>query len=529
MQQVQIARIIDEVADKINALLIIAFCLILQLIFIPVSVAADTIDDSLFDESQWGIDAAETTISEPLVPDWQDRLRLSGYLKNETAYRYDEPRSITKIRNILSLSAQYEFSAHVNLQATAWAYHDLVYQLFDYETVAARFVRDNDKPLVFVDNLEQKKDTGVTSVREFYLDIYLDDLDMRIGRQFIIWGVFDGIRITDELNPLNFRELVLPDLLDYRVPLWSLKLDYYQQQGEWELVWIPDIQFHKPAPRGSEWELLQEVSGVTQVASGGVQTGSEYHTTYPDTFTLGNSEYGVRYKTNISGMQLGFSYFYTWDDFPVIFRTIRLDSVTVPEFFPTYTRINIFGTTLVKPLGETILKFEMAWIPDKYFGLERDVDLNNDGFLDGDGVLKLKHFRWGLGVDFNWLGIDFSPAVTQWVIFDYVKGLIQDKYDTSLTLFARKPLPEDGVVLQLLAISLINMNELYLKPKVTFDISDHFKLSFGMDLFYGVRSKFGVSAAGGAVTNLTAIEQSAQFFGNFHNNDRVFAEFKYNF
>ena len=73
------------------------------------------------------------------------------------------------------------------------------------------------------------------------------------------------------------------------------------------------------------------------------------------------------------------------------------------------------------------------------------------------------------------------------------------------------------------------MNELYLKPKVTFDIRDHVKMSFGMDLFYGVRSKFGVSAAGGAVTNLTAIEHSAQLFGNFHNHDRVFAEFKYNF
>ncbi len=529
MQQVQIAWLRYDFAKWINTIVVLSSCLLLQLFILTVSNAADNEDNVWFNDSEWDLVSSETTETDLKSPGWRDRLLITGYLKNETAYRYDEPRSITKIRNIFSLSAEYKFSDRVNFQASAWAYHDLVYQLFNYETIAARFVRDDDKPLVFVDNLDQEKDSGITSVREFYADVFLDDIDIRIGRQFIIWGIFDGIRITDELNPLNFRELVLPDLLDYRVPLWSLKVDYYQQSGDWEFVWIPDIQFHKPAPRGSEWELLQEVSGVTQVASGGTQTGSEYHTTYPDTFTLGNSEFGFRYRTNIFGAQLGFSYFHTWDDFPVIFRTIKLSSVADPEFFPTYTRINIFGATLVKPIGEQILKFELAWIPDKYFGLERDVDLNNDGYLDGDGVLKLKHFRWGLGVDFNWLGIDFSPAITQWVILDYVNGLIQDKNDTSLTLFARKPLPEEGVVLQLLAISLVNMNELYLKPKVTFDISDHFKMSFGMDLFYGVRSKFGVSAAGGAVTNLTAIEQSAQFFGNFHNNDRVFAEFKYSF
>jgi hypothetical protein len=334
--------------------------------------------------------------------------------------------------------------------------------------------------------------------------------------------VFDGIRITDEINPLDFRELVLPDLLDYRIPLWSLKLDFYHGNDSWQFLWIPDIRFHKPAPRGSEWELLQEVSGVTA-------SGQEYHTTYPRTMTFSNSEYGVRYKTNLLGAQLGLSYFHTWDDFPVVFRSVKIDSSIDPEFYPTYTRINIFGATLVKPLAETILKAELAWIPDKYFGLDRDIDNDNDGYLDGDGVVKLKHYRWALGLDFNLWGTELSPAISQWFILNYQKGLIQDKNDTSLTLFARKPIPEHGLVLQMLMIALVNMNELYIKPKISFDVSDQFKIAMGMDLFYGLKSKLGVSATGGAVTTLTAVEQSAQFFGNFHNNDRIFVEFKYTF
>ena len=39
---------------------------------------------------------------------------FNGYLKNETAYRYREPRSITKIRNILSLGGQYTASSSIS-------------------------------------------------------------------------------------------------------------------------------------------------------------------------------------------------------------------------------------------------------------------------------------------------------------------------------------------------------------------------------------------------------------------------------
>ena len=521
MQQLQSDGLISSDFNASATTLCVLLCLLFQLFSISGVVAAPAWPDN---EEDWlsSVEPVSRDSQQAVTQAWSDRLRISGYLKNETAYRYDEPRSITKIRNILYLKAEYPLGDKINFLASGWAYNDLAYKLFDYETISARFVRDDDKPLVFVDNLEQESDSSVARLRELYLDLFLDEMDIRLGRQYIIWGVFDGMRITDEINPQDFRELVLPDLIDYRIPLWTLKVDYYRDDDSWQLIWIPDIRFHRPAPRGSEWELLQEVSGVTA-------NGQEYHTTYPQAYTFSNSEYGIRFKTNMFGAQFGLSYFHTWDDFPVIFRTVKIDSSIDPVFFPVYTRINIFGATMVKPVADAIFKAELAWVPDKYFGLNRDIDRDGDGYLDGDGVVKLKHYRWALGLDFNIWGVDFSPAISQWLILDYDEGLIQDEDDTSLTLFARKPIPEHGVVLQVLVIALVNMNEVYLKPKISFDVSDQFKISMGMDLFYGLRSQLGVSAAGGAVATLTAVEQSAQFFGNFHDNDRIFAEFKYAF
>jgi len=396
-------------------------------------------------------------------------LTINGYLKNETAFRFDEPRSITKIRNLLYLNSEYRISSQSALVFSGWAYYDMAYDLFDYKTISGRSARDEDEPLVFVDNLRQEKDSPVAEVRELYLDLFTENMDIRIGKQFIVWGVLEGIRITDELNPLDFRELILPDLLDYRIPLWSLKLDYYLSNSTYEFVWIPDVRFHESAPRGSEWELLQRVPGTEE----------------PDTYKLDNSELGFKVSSNLYDTEVSLSYFWTWDDFPVIFRSIDLNSAQEPEFFPTFSRIKMFGGTFVKQLGSRILKGEIVYVPDKYFGLKNDVDKNNDGFVDSLGELQKKHIRWGLGVDFSLWGADWSPAVSQWIILDYDNGLIQDEFDTSLTLFMRKPLPQQSAIFELLVIGLVNLEELYLNPKLTFEITDNFQIATGLNLFYG--------------------------------------------
>ena len=106
--------------------------------------------------------------------------------------------------------------------------------------------------------------------------------------------------------------------------------------------------------------------------------------------------------------------------------------------------------------------------------------------------------------------------------------MIQGQFDTSISLFVRKPLPERSAVFQFLMIYLVNLSELYARPKVTFNVTDRFQISTGMDLFYGNKSKFGAPEAS-AVSNINVTEESAQFFGNFDANDRVFVEFKYGF
>ena len=487
------------------------FCVFLLFVQCRIALA-----DTATNEGGAADGASIAGVPAPTQPDkqshfWSD-VQLSGYLKNETAYRYRVPRSITKIRNVAYINAKYPYSPHLKFNFSGWAYYDMAYNLFNYDTIAARFERNSSEPLAFLETLPKEKDASGAAIRELYADMYLGNLDVRLGKQFVVWGVLEGVRITDEINPMDFRELILPDLLDYRIPLWMAKLDYYRPEASYQFLWIPDIRFHKPAPPGSEWELLQEVPG----------------TRYPQSFNYKNSEFGYKVNTNLWDTELAFSYFYTWDDFPVIFRHALLDQSIDPQFFPTYTRLSMYGATFVKQLSSYILKGELAYVTGKYFAVA-NADENHDGWLDKNGEFQRDHLRWGLGMDFNWRGADISPSIVQWIIFNYDPVIIQDQFDTGINLFIRKEYPESSTIFSLLAIYLVNLEEVYLKPKWTFRITDHFQVGAGLDMFFGRSSQLGVSGLLDSQGNVIVPEQRAQFIGNFRDNDRVFLEFKYAF
>ena len=459
-------------------------------------------------------------MSDPAHAGFKDDFAWGGYLKNETAYRISEPRSFTKIRNILDLNAKYKISKNYWLTASGWYYYDLVYDLFDYRTIAARSVRESQQPLSFFENLLQEKDSNILELREFYLDASFKNLDIRAGRQFVVWGVLTGVRIVDEVQPMNFRELILPDLLDYRIPLWMVKADYYGENNQYELLWIPDIRFHKAAPRGSEWELLQDIR----------DTNGNLLVNFPNSQPK-NWEWGLKVSRAIGENEISLSYFYTWDDFPVNFRLSPYPAQVGspdPIFFPTYTRIQMFGGTLQRPFFGQVLKGEITYVTGKYFGIG-EVDANGDGYLDSLGELKRDHLRWGLAIDFNVLKTDVSVGVAQWIIFGYNPAMVMDNFDTSINVFLRKELVDQNAVFTLLDIWLINLNENYLKPKITFKMTDYFQVAVGMDLFWGKKSQLGVAFSGGRPTDLVEVPQRSQFIGNFQANNRLFVEFKYSF
>jgi hypothetical protein len=68
-------------------------------------------------------------------------------------------------------------------------------------------------------------------------------LDVKAGRQIVVWGRSDNIRITDGLNPLDLREPGLTDIEDLRLPVAMTRLDGYWSEWNVSAIALHEIRF----------------------------------------------------------------------------------------------------------------------------------------------------------------------------------------------------------------------------------------------------------------------------------------------
>ncbi len=452
-------------------------------------------------------------------------IRWGGYLKNETAYRLKEPVSFTKIKNILFLETRIDLRNNLRFYASGWGWLDGVYLFADYDTVNPP--SDPNLPLAFISQRAEEDDREFYEYREIYFDLSFQNMDLRIGNQIVVWEQLLGFRILDELNPLDFREFILPDLIDFRIPLWTAKANYYAGPNQIELLWIYDIQPHRSAPPGSQWELFQTLPGQSEPG-----------------LTIKNSEAGFRFSRVLQGIDLAFSYFYTWDDFPTPFReytgfqfiippqkclprTVDFDQPVVdpdcgPVFHPQFHRLNIFGVAMMANLKRVILKWESSYITGKYFGT-RLADLDGDKKLDFNGAAKRDHVRWGIEADTQYWGADFVMAFSQWIIFNHEEVFFQNEYDSFISFFTQKDFMSGSLKGQFFILYMLNRDETLLRPKVGYRMTDNIHLGIGGDFFLGTKETLVPDLAAPANDRLF------QFLGTFVGRNRVFFEIKYSF
>ncbi|MDR1451089.1 MAG: hypothetical protein LBI57_01960 [Helicobacteraceae bacterium] len=89
---------------------------------------------------------------------------------------------------------------------------------------------------------------------EAYFQTRLSDAaDIKIGRQIVVWGKSDMLRVTDALNPLDMQEPAMSDIGDLRLGVAMARLDYYI--GDWNLqaIAIPETRFTKRPRTPSEF------------------------------------------------------------------------------------------------------------------------------------------------------------------------------------------------------------------------------------------------------------------------------------
>ncbi|MDC0904045.1 hypothetical protein OAS51_01170 [Candidatus Thioglobus sp.] len=69
------------------------------------------------------------------------------------------------------------------------------------------------------------------ALREAYVDTTVDDWSIRAGKQQVVWGTADGMKLLDAINPTDYAEMAQNQMEDSRLPVWMVNAETTQEDG----------------------------------------------------------------------------------------------------------------------------------------------------------------------------------------------------------------------------------------------------------------------------------------------------------
>ena len=407
----------------------------------------------------------------------EKRFQLSGLFKQESAYNAAGAGGFTKVKNSLSLTSTGRLAPWLSYQITGRGYYDEIFALSHHYP----------RPL---SNDQRAED----ELRDAFVDLSASDLDLRLGRQKIVWGEAVGSFVADIVNPKDFREFILPDFDDIRIPQWAADAEFTHDDSHVELVYLPLAGMDRLPVAGSEFPIsLPAPPGVPVIVDG--------YKTPPARFA--NGEWGGRLSQVVAGWDVSGFFLRTWDQLPTPFRTLTLTpSGPVATIEPEQTRLSQAGGSFSKDFGPAVLKGEGVYSRDRLLPVLDPssptgvVPKNTVDSLLGLDFTPFEHTNVGL----QFLQRFVTPYETD--LFNEERARLQGSIWIKVGFFDSRLEPE------VLVLGNLRHSDWMIRPKISYKLGEHWRLSSGADLFEGLPTGM---------------------FGEYHRSGRVYSEAKFYF
>jgi len=340
-------------------------------------------------------------------------------------------------------------------------------------------------------NFYHNKDQEM-ALRQSYMDIYLDSMDFRIGKQQIIWGKADGVFITDVISPKDMSEYLLPDFEEIRMGVQALKVDYYFGDNTIEFVWIPDFTPTQTPAVDSIWYVQPDYT----------VTPTFYVTKKEVPSNFVNSEVFLKLAAITSAIDYEIMAGYLWDDDPTMHISTTIDagsSQPVITVTPEHHRLKMGGGSFSMVLAGAVVRGEAAYYNGKYFRSENPVLT--------DGVEEKDYIHFLLGFDYTIWNIKTSLQFIEQKIQDYDEMIVSDENEDKVTLLFSTDFLRETLKLELFSYLDLNNNGSLVRPKISYNLIDGFQILVGATIFNG----------------------DSGIYGQFDDNDMIYSKIKYSF
>ncbi|MCG8306675.1 MAG: hypothetical protein MI975_04730 [Cytophagales bacterium] len=309
-------------------------------------------------------------------------------------------------------------------------------------------------------------------LREVFFKYSGSNWDFKAGRQIIIWGVADGLRITDVVSPMDMTEFLARDYDDIRIPVDAFRVKYLKSNLSAEFVFVPVPSFFIiPDAPDNPWSVFPQSS----------DPHFEVNMENTPLKKISNSEFGGRFSFFLSGIDFSFSALHTWNKMPVFQRSYSTNNDTV-FVEAQHNRMDMVGMDFSFPIRQFVVRGEVA----EYFGeLQTTTSGNNKVKRNTSNFL---------------LGVDWYPGNDWTLTFQYSHKLIPDYIDKIETK-ENTVLATSGITKKVFQNTLslstftyfdVTNQSFFNRTSADYSLTDEIHMMAGYDWFEGDEGMFGL-------------------------------------
>jgi hypothetical protein len=335
-------------------------------------------------------------------------------------------------------------------------------------------------------------------MKEVYIDLFTQKIDLRAGKQVVSWGKADGFNPTNNLIPIDYSDILDTD--NEEIGIFAVNAKFYLNDWQIQGIFSPIFQASVLPSADSRWQ--QDYPPVINYEDMIMPARFFWKNAEMPANTFKNSQFAFRLSRNLSRMDFSLSYYSGFNDIPVISNAIESltnDTVNI-AISQNYYKHQAVGADFSWVLGKYVLKGEgAAFIPS------------------GAGGNK-PYFQYVLGFDrtFNDVIRDNNLFVTVQWIHELTSSNIRYSSKDFNHLFQKNIMSRlemelnSNMTFALQMVYALKYEDFYIKPEFRYSISDGLNLNLSTDILGGNKSKDG-------------------FFSSYSDSNRVQIKLKYNF
>ena len=316
-------------------------------------------------------------------------------------------------------------------------------------------------------------------------------LDLRVGRQVLTWGTGDLLFIND-LFPKDWQSYFVGRDVEYlKAPADTAKLGFYHDWVNVEFAYTPRFEPDRfiTGERVSYWNPMF----MRAFGDGDTVDYNAPRAWFKD------SEYALRIYRSIGRFELAlYGYVGHWKS-PGGQRLI-------PFMQARFPRLNVYGASVRGAIGKGIVNAEIGYYDSRQDPGGSDMFINNSEFR------VLLGYERELAKDFTAGAQYYLELIMNYSAYERSQILWLEPRDRDrhvLTLRLTKLLLDQNLSLSLFAYFSPSDLDAYLRPKVQYQIDDHWRVELGANIFTG--------------------ESKPTFFGQFRTNTNVYVAARFSF